>query len=1609
MKRKLLLFIRFLFLRIFDLTSRKILNPSLSVTCIMLFFVFSKNYGQCSYPSGATQVGSVYSFCIDNSNTINTSNVSSGQYVTLNVIKGFNYTFAVGNAFSGNENLTLFNAATNVNFGSAGYSSGGSGTNLSWTSTISGQIKVLLTNGTCSTNGSGNRALTITLNSLGNTQETQNETASNTWVGHIYNAGGSTPEPFSLANYAGYYNVSSETINENFGGDGACFPVYSDDVQRAQMYTEGFAVRYKMNTTKSGCYIVSITGDDGIRLSLNGTQIFDRWVQQSSTTYSNVLVRLTGNDNFILDYYENSGSNVVGFSMVPFDSNSNTITAPATVNFCSGGDPAVIGGSLQYSSSDASLQNPQLNFQWQISTDGSAFTNIAGATGRTYDPPATTTSVNVVKRYKRVVTFASSMADVNGVKGGCTYADSNIVTITTSPALPVLQTTPTSGTVTQCPSLAGQVYSVTATNALSYTWTVPTGWSITAGQGTNTVTVTTGTSGQNGNIGVTATNACGTTAVKNLAVTVVSGPTLSQPSPAGQTVCINAAMTALSVTASAGSGTISNYKWYSNTTNSNTGGTLVQNANSSATTNSYTPSSATSGTLYYYAIVTNSNNCTTTSAVSGAITVNPVHTISATTAVNQTVCQNSAMSNITFTLGGGATNATVSNLPPGVSYSVSGNTLTISGTPTVIDVYSYSITTTGNSCTVATASGNIIVGIGNNVLTYNNGTSGSVCVEVNENDPVAFTAPAGTYFNTVTFASYGLPSGGCGSYAVGATCHSLTSQSVTEGRVLGNSNTITFRADNDTFGDPCYGTGKRYRGSASYSQPVCNGTDAGVISGSAPTGPGSYTYRWESSTTGTSGSFAPIPSSNVQNYSPGILTQTTYFRRVVTSSGCTNISPVILIRVNERPTSTVSGTRTICNGESTTVSVALTGTAPWNISYTYGATSGTFTTSTNPYTATVSPSTTTTYAITALSDANCSAIASGMSGNAVITVKQIQGTPTILDKTNIDCVGSGTITLGNLTASGWTINQTGPGSATSTITGTGASRQITGLAAGNYTFTVETPNTCVSAATAVQTISDNSSTTWTATGWSNGNPDSTKRIIINSNVGTPFPSGTPVVNGCALTINPGINVTVPKEVTLVITNAVTTDGQLTFESESSLMQTTDVANSGNITYERKITVRRMDLTYWSNPLTKVGGFTMHDLSEDTLLDKYYIYDTTLGWVSKLNGEWPMEKGIGYSIRAPQYFDPTTPADFIGRFVGVPNNGNVDVTVVSGKFNLIGNPYPSAVSANAFITGNTGVGTVYFWTHNSLPIQSGAPGDTNFYYGSTDYAAYNLSGPAGAMLNGRNFDGFIAAGQGFLAKPPAGGVIHFTNSMRRAGNNSQFYKNNNADDLERNRIWLSFTNTQGAYKQLLLGYIEGATNGIDIDYDATTMSSNSYVDFYTINESKKFTIQGRALPFVNTDVIPLGYKTTIAGEFTIAIEDADGFFDSQEVYLEDLTTSKIINLRTENYKFKTEIGTFTDRFKLRYTSKTLGNEEFEDLENSVVVSIKNKVLKINSSKEEIKEVSIYNVGAQLMYTKNNVNSSELVISNLNSSNQVLLVKVTLENGYSFSKKVIYSNL
>ncbi|WP_114779127.1 Ig-like domain-containing protein [Botryobacter ruber] len=106
----------------------------------------------------------------------------------------------------------------------------------------------------------------------------------------------------------------------------------------------------------------------------------------------------------------------------------------------------------------------------------------------------------------------------------------------------------------------------------------------------------------------------------------------------------------------------------------------------------------------------------------------------------------------------------------------------------------------------------------------------------------------------------------------------------------------------------------------STNQTICFGTAAAQLTGSKPTGgSGAYTYLWESSTTGPDKGFTSAAGTNsLSDYTPVNLTQTTWYRRVVTSESCDRlVSNVVAVTVNPLPAAPVVADVTICYGNRT--------------------------------------------------------------------------------------------------------------------------------------------------------------------------------------------------------------------------------------------------------------------------------------------------------------------------------------------------------------------------------------------------------------------------------------------------------------------------------------------------------------------------------------------------------------------------------------------------------------------------------------------------------------------------------------------------------------------
>ena len=535
-----------------------------------------------------------------------------------------------------------------------------------------------------------------------------------------------------------------------------------------------------------------------------------------------------------------------------------------TQTICSGGNPVAFTSTT---AGTTTIPTSTLSYIWQENTNLTtpSWTTIAGATSATYDVPAGLTTTTQYRRITNVTytwngssnscesvpttaltVTVNPIPAVTNTLSNATYCNGVAVTAipltsdvtgavlswtnnTTSiglaasgtgtiPAFTATNTTnaPVTATITVTPTYTNNGVTCTGT-AVTYTITVnptPTVNAITsqslcagvnttavtfastfnvsgttynwtnsntsiglAASGTGNIPAFTATNTTNANINGTITvtptaNGCNGTA-QTFTITVRTVPNVVVPGD--QTYATGATVPTQTFTGNV-AGTV--YNW----TNTNTAiGIPAQGTGNIA---SFTATNNTSSPISGTITVTPSINSCTGAAQSYTITVDPTPNVA--DPANQTLCAGDQTTLVDFTGTTANTNYNWINNTPSIGLAASGSN----------DIPAFTATNTTNAAVTATIT----------VTPQAYVTQGYVWGAVSETGTLTLTAPAGKVFTTVAFASYGLPTGSNGNYAIGS-CHSTTSSTVMSA-AIGQSGSFSVVANNATFGDPCSGPGK---------------------------------------------------------------------------------------------------------------------------------------------------------------------------------------------------------------------------------------------------------------------------------------------------------------------------------------------------------------------------------------------------------------------------------------------------------------------------------------------------------------------------------------------------------------------------------------------------------------------------------------------------------------------------------------------------------------------------------------------------------------------------------------------------------------------------------
>jgi len=783
----------------------------------------------------------------------------------------------------------------------------------------------------------------------------------------------------------------------------------------------------------------------------------------SNGLVTNVNAYVSGVSTDITVQSSHTISNLINGVLVPAPAQFDVTGGGA---YCSGGSGVAVG-----------LSGSESGVTYTLIRDGADLTPTVAGTG------------GAISFGNQTIAGTYTVRGTNAA-GSTTMNGSAVVTINTPPGQPGT----ISGPSTPCPGTSGLTYEVAeVTGATSYTWGVPSGWLINSGQGTRTVSVTSGTAG--GTISVYASNTCGDGTARTLAVSVGT----NSVAPTGVTITNNntCAGTGKVLTVAGGSlGTGAVWEWFSGSCGGTSAGT-----GSSITVD---PAAGTSTTYYVRA----SGTCNTTACANGTVTVPAnVGTPAVPVPSASVLCQGTASITVSTT----AANATSYN------WSITGtdNTMTGTGATATANFASTfsgiaTISATANGCGGPTGPASTNVTVRPTPTALISGTT-SVC----QNAPspqVTFTNPQALPV-TVT-------------YNIGGSNEANIN--------VGASGTATLSIPTGTTGTFAYNlVSVSYQTAPSCSNPVSGTATVTVIA--APSQP---TITADGPTTFCQDENVVLTSSSATSYewSTGAATQSitvteggNYTVRVTNAAGCQSVwSGTTVVSVNplpSRPSITPSGTVGICAGSSRTlssstgtsylwsngetsqvISVSTAGSYTVQVTNSYGCLSQpslatTVTINPLPVTPTITASGSTTIcagdnviltssestlylwstgastrSITVstagdywvrVTDAN--GCQSAQSALTKVTVNLLPSEPTVGTIAQPTCsVSTGSVALSGLPATGtWILARNTGGT---DITGSGATYTVTGLPEGSHTFTVTNANGCTSPPSAVVTI-----------------------------------------------------------------------------------------------------------------------------------------------------------------------------------------------------------------------------------------------------------------------------------------------------------------------------------------------------------------------------------------------------------------------------------------------------------------------------------------------------------------------------------------------------------
>lgn len=361
-------------------------------------------------------------------------------------------------------------------------------------------------------------------------------------------------------------------------------------------------------------------------------------------------------------------------------------------------------------------------------------------------------------------------------------------------------------------------------------------------------------------------------------------------------------------------------------------------------------------------------------------------------------------------------------------------------------------------------------------------------------------------------------------------------------------------------------------------------------------------------------------------------------------------------------------------------------------------------------------------------------------------------------------------------------------------------------------------------------------------------------------------------------------------------------------------------------------------------------------------------------------------GRGYLVAYNTDWNTATGSPSTHEFIGNLNNGNLNrpIQVGENSFNLVGNPYVSAIDwkstgwAGGRSNLNENAGGYDYWIWNDI---------------AGNYGVFNSTGAdnSGTLDVGRT----IAPHQAFFVQAESDGNLSFNNDIRTISN----------------QVWLKNTETESNVLRIKISTpSSGYSDEMIVEFNPsfTLGGSTKFWSFYTeapeiyaLNGESNYSIS-RYANLAENLIIPLGIKTS-NDNYVIEASNIQDFALTEKIFLEDLSTNALIDLKkTPSYSFTGGEGHNTGRFRLIFEAST-GITDEGLLHFNVYASGKSVFISQSGYESKI-NIQILNVSGQSIYQRESI-LDELTRIELNVTPGVYIVKIQSEGKVTSTKVVI----